>query len=597
MDKIKINFDRIKNFILSVDKISTIKICLSLFLIALIYHLFLIHNVIIPEVYSDEGGYIGNARFFLFGMQMPTITAMPFYYPGYSFLLIPALFLAKNFTMSYKLILITNSVLFSFLPVIVYLLTPMFSDKLTKLERILITIAVTLYPYHILLSRFAMSEILLFPLFIFTTYLLYKLCDTPKNVLLNFVLGIVFSFLWLTHPRIIAVLPALLIAQIIIFIRNKNYKSVLAFCFALIIGVLLKGHILNIMLTAVSKNISGALNLKVGEGIVTFPSARFFYNLDGRIADVLNHTQYYLKNIPFYIEVIVGHLYYLIIASFGFVLLGLFKITEIIKNRKNEPYYPVYMFCLFSLIFTTLLSAANHAFLPFYMAFCKNPGMILYGRYNEAVFLPIFLLGIVSYLKEDISAKKTKNIIITFIILTIISLLLFGAKIKGLTYPGVDGAGLMFYFMFKNELNIMLFLTVITSSLLLVYLPAKFNKIASVIMLLTFNIITSSVIHHKFFEKNDYLYKTHQVFIKPINEYINHNKKLISYDKSLFIFPNYLIYFTESEGFDYNFFDFEKNEKPLSKMVLSHNDIAKKYKGAKVIAKEEGMPLKLWLLP
>lgn len=589
---------------------SNILCCIFLYTTFFLLHCYFFYNPNPPNFYySDIAGYVGNARILLYGYGFPALHCH-IYYPGYSFLLMPAIFLAKNdFVTSYKFIEITNSIILSFIPVITYKLIPAFKSDIDNKIRFLIALVIGFYPTYLLYSSLIMSEVLLFPLFLLLVFLVYKLSDESNKLIYWISTSICFGFFLLSTPRAWILLPVIVLTLFLIGFKNKSYKYFLISMICLLSFALLTVFFINKLNFFLAQSYFGKLEI-------------------GNTYSLKNLISFF--NISEFFSVLCGQLLYLIFSTYGFVLIGLAYSIEKAKLKyyKTDKSYILNLFILLSFFFTLVLSAL------YFSIYHSTPDHYIYGRYNETTMVPLFIMGIIVILENYLTRRHKIWLIIIALDIYAITLLRFGDALLNIFKLDINILGFYSYkFLFQN-LNLIYYgLFVLLVSLFMFIIAGK-NKYLSLIILSTVFLSNSIFIgaYPKMSTSKNEKTSSDIIIVNTIDMYSKINpqtivnfdveeKNLLYHetpvgvrDKSFLARVGYIkafeilniyyrcqLYLPKVKA---HRIDSLKSEKPMSDLIVSQRcDLDKIYKGARIIAPKKtkaivvALNLKLWALP
>lgn len=305
------------------------------------------HGVVQPLVYADEGGYILNARFLA---QLGEASGT-FYYPGYSVVLVPAMWADADFDVVWRLIQVTNLGLlltaFALLRAVLARLAPWPGE----VGRTVVACVVCLYPAWINSASLAMSENLMLPAVLGAWWLLLRAEEQP-GATPALVAGIAAGAVSVSHPRASVVAIAVFVAVVgAVLFHAWTPRRAGAAGIGLVVGVALSR--LLVALAEISQDNTGSVvaNLTTVEGL----------------RDVLITLD--------------GHLLYIAVATGGLALVGVGVLV-----RPRAPFAVSRAAVVLSLLGSWVLSAA-------FMAGGLGDKLI-YGRYNEPFFAIALAVGL-----------------------------------------------------------------------------------------------------------------------------------------------------------------------------------------------------------
>ena len=254
-----------------------------------------------------------------------------------------------------------------------------------------------------------------------------------KTSIYNLFLSEYCGYIYIVHQRTLGILLASIIVITIMKILNKiSIKQFLSFIIPIIIIMIFHIRIKDIILTNLWLNGSGvAINDYSGQ----LNKINLLLSVEGLIK---------------FAKVFIGHLFYLGTATFLMVYLGLLELIQRIfnidKNNTDENSIFFYGFIFISFVITLAISAI----------FFINPvsiDNIVYGRYNEIIICPLFLIGF----KRFINIKKLTNkqylvLIFLFLLLTTITYLII--MNSGINIMNVDNIHALAVNSMNNKIGI-----------------------------------------------------------------------------------------------------------------------------------------------
>lgn len=254
-----------------------------------------------PVNVADEIGYLTNARLLAGGARGQMVWA-PFYHGGYSLLIAPLLRLDLDPTLTYRLILVVNALLAAaLLPLLYLLLTRSFA--IAPGAAFSAALAGAAYPSITVWSQMAMPENLLAPLIVGWLLLFGALVRArTRAVRVLCALGAAGTAVAAAaaHGRMIFLVPLTGIALVLLALRGRLCKTALAGALGCLLAGLYAAHHLDQFLLA--RNYPGRVFHEFTRPITAIAS------LDGLRAVARN---------------LVGHTWYLLVATLGLVALYL----------------------------------------------------------------------------------------------------------------------------------------------------------------------------------------------------------------------------------------------------------------------------------
>jgi hypothetical protein len=322
-----------------------------------------------PLLVADEIGYRTNARVLAGGVP-GQLSEAPFYRGGYSLLLAPLLGVEGNPETAYHLVLVLNAILACSLAPLVYLLLTR-SFQLAPRVALWPSLAAAAYPSVTVFSQVALSENLLMPLTV-----VWALCfgclvqarqPVPRMAWTVACAGCAVA-LFAVHGRMIVAVALTLLAFVLLTIRRRLQIEQALVGAAVVAGGLVAVRRLDDYL--VSRNYGGNHPDEAGERLS---------NLDD-VHGVLS----FARNL-------VGHSWYLIVATLGIVVLYLVADGVATLRRstlRGAGSAELVLVLLLALGLGLLVVSALSFRTP------DRPDMLVYGRYVEVVVPPLLAIAL-----------------------------------------------------------------------------------------------------------------------------------------------------------------------------------------------------------
>ena len=188
--------------------------------------------------FGDSLIYDSNAQGYFIGLSIPNDFAQK---PFYSFFLVILHVFARQ---DYDLLVQLQVAIFAFIPVIVYLLTKVISDRPTGLVAALLIVfrelnAISLSNViQVSHSRLLMSDVITMGLVSLVVLFSIRWLKYPgKYRLLPMIIGGFLGFLILTRAQTLLLLPFLLLAYVIALLQTSQYRRLIEGSFILILGL------------------------------------------------------------------------------------------------------------------------------------------------------------------------------------------------------------------------------------------------------------------------------------------------------------------------------------------------------------------------
>ncbi len=381
---------------------------ISFFCLSLIYT-FPVRRLLI----SDESGYIGRARKIVYGYDFGKLSDTV--YPGYSILLVPIFLFTDDISTAYIYIHVINALIYACFPVVSMILLTCIAPKINNKIKVLLASVLSLYPFYLLYSVFAMPDNLLALLYLILSIVIYKLITEFKQFKWWILSLVVFVLMVVVHPRGLFIFPGLMFVYLLILIMNMKqgnqkakYGLIIFFIFMLL-------------------GIGSIYYLLQNSGD---------YNKD--FSDILNNI-FGVHLLVDKFQYMIGRYLYLLISTFGLFGLSIYYLlAKIIGNKfkfiKSQDFVVLwFVFLLLNLLVVLIYSSTPHE-----IDYVRSD-LVIYGRYLEVIIMPVLLAGSVFFLKE---IKKINKKMYIFLLLSFISTSLIIYISKG------------HYFVLLNDLEI-----------------------------------------------------------------------------------------------------------------------------------------------
>jgi len=441
-----------------------------------------------PVALADDFIHMKMARSFFY-TQGFSIADVPThkYPPLYSILLSPA-YIFNDIGAIYNTMMFINALLYSTMIFPIYLLSKEFLDKR---KSIMLSIIGTIVPVYFLRNLIVLSENLLFPLFIFTTFFLYKAVfeeGCKFKLLTGFFIGLCF----LTRIVSIVFFPAV----ILIFVLFELYKRDTARFKSIMIGV--KNWLIVCIISGVTvlpwflRN--GSLFGFTPFGIIGYTGyGKYTVNIISQVGEsiaaydvtfpivVSGETPIFLKMLEtFSIEAVIFNGFLIFSTGIVFFALGL----ALLHNTYKERQLKMFTFGMITFILVELL-----VFLAsFHYARSFESWTLSQHRYVEPVIPLILIFGCMAF----VNLKKIEKSSVVGLFICVVPLM-FIINIVGFNVSGKFLAmiwdGFRFLTSYSQALGIIAIVFIILMFMLL--LRYRVNK-KTWVVLLAFLIIFSS---------------------------------------------------------------------------------------------------------
>lgn len=555
----------------------------GVYLLFFLIHLYFGSDINNPFIHVDEAGYIANARHVFHQSHLKTS-----YYPGYSLLISPAFFFSNNLDTAYKIIQVINALLTSFVPVLGYWLLRMaFGNRLLRRDSLLIAVLVSLFPAFLLYPSLAISEVSYVPIYLLLITLLFGYRTTVGRWQIAYLFGTALSFamLWLTHPRALALFPALLAFFGWELLRRRDWRIWRDTGLLLVAVVVLKYALFDVYFSAMRGD-SGYVD--TGSTIFRVIKVNFFQGSGATLHMVTN---------------LFGQSLYLVLSSLGIAAITVYEYARYFRRRWSErftdPLFAVMGFIFLGFLGTLFLSAM-------YMN-KENIGLahfradhIIYARYNEGVIAPFYLIGLGLFLLGRFVRRK---LLISFVLLTPLVALFFWRESQSfhvLPFNIYNALGFYYFRLFGDGFGFATvfwpFLVAATVFWTLTLYSRSVGLVLGMVLFVSLAVYTN----HAYLIKGAVGREDERVLTQPLTMYqeISDNRSLL-YDRATRNYwheVNYQIYLP-----DLQFIRFDSREAAYPQdtdLILSGRwDLAETYAGARLIGLENHYAQGLWLLP
>lgn len=333
----------------------------------------------------DEFGYWASAAEKI-GYDWSEVTSLGSYYSfGYSFILLPILFLFGDGVMAYKAAVAVNMLLMcAGMVLILGIIKRLFPELERKMQVFIGGIAV-FYPVWIFNMQMTMTEALLMFLFVLITYLFVCFMKKP-NVVAAFFLAASLAYIYCVHMRTAGVLIACGITLVLWTASERpKTKTVLVFIGAMLLFVML--------IKALKQNTIVQVFSSTDSQIL---AGNDYGGQKGKLQQIV--SPYGMK---LFVKEVIGKVLYLGLASFGIFYWGIgwtikksgLLFFHLFKKRKIEVIEWVFLFLSLAMIGEILISSI-------YMHPVGTIDALIYGRYDEFL-VPVFLMiGIITMSKS-----------------------------------------------------------------------------------------------------------------------------------------------------------------------------------------------------
>lgn len=345
----------------------------------------------------------------------PTVSTGGYYGYFQSLFYVPVFWVTDDPYLRYRLMLVINGVLMSFVPVIAYWLSRRAFD-VNRPAAALFSLICGLYPSYMLLTNFTWNETMccLLPwIFLLLLYNAYGCGNTIKKQALSCLGGLTLAAAYATHGRMLSLVAAGIVLELVVFFSMKRTRL---FSFSGFFG----GTVVGLFVDKALKRFFQRALWNVGSG----RSAPI--NTIERMLPQLFGENGRLSAARFF-QTLIGHFFYFFSSTWGFgAVCVVMIITAVVmyyrrRNRtpatlengdtdpKTLPYIGdrTAVLCWFSLLLMGAAFAVSVLFKSTSSSFDKRMDTTIYGRYTEAFYPVAILCTLVLIYKGRLSRWQT----------------------------------------------------------------------------------------------------------------------------------------------------------------------------------------------
>lgn len=528
------------------------KICIVLYLCYFAIH-FLISMVSKMPLIWDEAGYMGIAS------KIATGAGNGFgYYGGYSLLIAPAYWLSKDTFVIYRIIQVINALIISFLPVLSYLFICKFNNSLSLAKKLIAVAAVCTYPGYLISSNLALPEGTFAVLFTLLLYLAYDIINQEKYTFKSLLpLAALYVFLCFVHPRALPVIFILI--GFIIYKKVKFTKKAIV-----VIGI--SAAVLITAFFIVMHQLTGSENINIS-------------HLSSMIMDTVS-----FQGIWSFLSSFITQFGYLILSTFGLVILGFYALFRKGRNREGR------IFIGLSFLSVMVLSAI-------FMKHIERADHVLYGRYNEGALVPLLICGLVFILTAKIEKKWLANSALISAFVFVFTIIFRWEPLHTLTMNYVNAVPSLYITkLFLPSFHLIWTYLIFAVFILAFVLTAKKNRLAGLCLLIALNTGFTLYMNFDYFPAGYQDRSGQMEIVQKLKEYRDKNGELyVNFEKSTqdayWHELNYSIYIPDIHIEEFESFD--KLPYPDSSLIITTKEDSRPSKGVKIAA-EKNISIALW---
>ncbi|MBD5384039.1 MAG: hypothetical protein HDR72_03455 [Ruminococcaceae bacterium] len=345
----------------------------------------------------------------------PTVSTGGYYGYFQSLFYVPVFRVTDDPYLRYRLMLVINGVLMSFVPVIAYWLSRRAFD-VNRPAAAVFSLICGLYPSYMLLTNFTWNETMccLLPwIFLLLLYNAYGCGNTIKKQALSCLGGLTLAAAYATHGRMLSLVAAGIVLELVVFFSMKRTRL---FCFSGFFGGTVVGLFTD---KALKRFFQGAL-WNVGSG-----KSAPINTIEKMMSQLFGENGRF--SITRFFQTLIGHFFYFFSSTWGFgavcaVMIIMAVVTYYrrrnrtpvtLENGETDPKTLTYIgdkaavFCWFSLLLMGAAFAVSVLFKSTSSSFDKRMDTTIYGRYTEAFYPVAILCTLVLIYKGKLSRWQT----------------------------------------------------------------------------------------------------------------------------------------------------------------------------------------------
>ncbi|SFC61576.1 hypothetical protein [Butyrivibrio sp. YAB3001] len=387
------------------------------------------------SIFPDEFGYWACAARVAGYDWSETASIGSYYSFGYSLILAPILRIFSDSIMAYRAALVINLMLqiLSFF-LIKKIMRMLFEDADEFLTSFLSGICV-LYPSWSFYVQTTMSEALLFFMYTLTVYLMLRFLEKP-GIINGVLVTLSAIYLYTVHMRTIGTLAAVFLVmlaetvkRIVLANKNSNDKSIFVFVMTVLLLILL------FVVSIYVKN--HFIDTLFSNGAVSRVSVND-YSGQTRKLEIL----FSLSGLGKFFKSMIGKIFYLGCATFGFAYLGVYSLFKRLFNKDNKA------------AFVLLSSLAQFMVMCIYLIGSAGKksnrfDLFLHGRYFDFAIPLLMAIGIYELLQTEKILKKCIIPAIIYLLSSVSSLYIVSINETGMNNPHSTLAIAISYFLDK----------------------------------------------------------------------------------------------------------------------------------------------------
>ena len=339
----------------------------------------------------DSLGYIFHAATFT-GLDWTGVYRnFNFYYSwGYSLLIALPFRMASSFESFYYLAILMNTLFACGMYIVALLLTRKVAPELSVLVRTLASITLVLYPAYMFRNTILLTETVLYFFVLLGILFVYLYIENEKlhwGVLSSIAIGVTY----LLHQRSIAVVIAYIITTLVLVFAKKSYKVILIAIFPTVALLIINQLVINWL----------GIREMHGSAEMFNTYARQFSAMGGRFT---------FDGLISMMSIALGITWYIIIASFGLVGIGIYFVIkrlfyELKEGGTSWIFYGFILLLTIGMFGLSILSSSSGELPNLYTRY----DWIIYGRYFETTTGILLLLGLVEVCRFGLKLKEREE--------------------------------------------------------------------------------------------------------------------------------------------------------------------------------------------
>lgn len=437
---------------------------------------FLLHAAVINRfvgwLCTDTAGYWLHAATFT-GHDWSAVAkcASQYYSWGYSLLLmIPFVLAPDDMIIMSKIGIIINALLCSFTCPFLYQIGKKLFVKTNKYIIMICAFITSIYSTYFLQTAVALSEALLFFLYVFLVWLIVQYLY-EKKVKWAILSGICCGYMYTVHHRTVGVLVAFMGLVLVLYIKNRSLKESFAFLIPLFLCFII--------------SILGTRWLMAKEAAAGIYKGNTYNSMFHQILSIIN-----LDGILSCIQNIIGAVWYILIGTLATAGIGIITVIKecgvIIIDHKHkkcaENKWTLYCFLFLSLLCCLGISVVTAAGPTRNMA--TRIDLIFYGRYYENILSIFIFIGLIELdnLRNNTELIKKMIFLILLMLSASIAVYYFTQMINGNGINYFSVTAILAFFSFPNledfsVLPISMFAIVLVALIVYMCWLGKFHEI------------------------------------------------------------------------------------------------------------------------